>query len=59
VGVVFRSKKKQGFFSGGSGIIEVPRAQQGKKIRLSREEVVVEGGKTIGRNVFHVVQVDE
>jgi hypothetical protein len=51
-------EKKQGFFSGGSGIIGMSRAQQGKKIRLSREEVVVEGGKN-GRNVFHVVQVEE
>jgi hypothetical protein len=36
--------KKQGFFSGGSGMTGMPRAQQGERIRLSREEVVVGGG---------------
>jgi len=39
-------------------MIGMPRAQRGKKIRLSREEVVVEEG-TNGRNVFYVVQVEE
>jgi hypothetical protein len=49
-----KQSEKQGFFSGGSGRIETTRAQQGKKIRLSREEVV-EGRKN-GRNVFYVVR---
>jgi len=43
--VVFRSKKNK-VFSGGSGMIEVLRAQEGAKIKLQREEVVVRGGET-------------
>jgi hypothetical protein len=39
-------EKKQGFFFGGSGMIEVARAQEGAKIKLQREEVVVRGGET-------------
>jgi hypothetical protein len=44
VGVVFRSKKNKVSFFGGLGMIEVLRAQEGAKIKLQREEVVVRGG---------------
>jgi hypothetical protein len=36
-------EKKQGFFFGGSGMIEMLGAQEGAKIKLQREEVVVRG----------------
>ena len=44
--------KKQGFFFGGSEMIEVLRAQEGAKIKLQREEVVVRGGETIDGKIF-------
>jgi hypothetical protein len=45
-------EKKQGFFSGGSGMIEVLGAQEGAKIKLQREEVVVRGGETFDGKIF-------
>jgi hypothetical protein len=45
-------EKKQGFFFGGSGTIEVPRAQEGGKDKTTAGGGGGQGGETIDGKIF-------